>query len=199
MPRKWLLAAACALLLLGAQTVGAASIVASNEDAFVTHDSGSGVWSIGSRELELVVGFDRTGLLTLQRLFNPRTERDWDITPAGDFTVTVGGEPIVLSMRNGMTLTNVATETTDDGVRLVFTFEHAALRLRIARAYACYPGSPTIETWTDIRALDGSRSAQVTNAVGWQITMPPGTVNWLGGLRRDAAPGELESFELTRA
>ena len=66
----------------------------------------------------------------------------------------VGGEPIVLSMRNGMTLTNVATETTDDGVRLVFTFEHASLRLfRIARAYACYPGSPTIETWTNISCL----------------------------------------------
>src|SRR4029450_12012535 len=128
MPRKWLLAAACALLLFGAQTVGAASIVASNEDAFVTHDSGSDLWSIGSRALELVVAFDRTGLLTLRRLFNPRTERDWDITPAGDFTVMVGGEPIVLSMRNGMTLTNVATEMTEHGVRLVFTFEHAALR-----------------------------------------------------------------------
>jgi alpha-galactosidase len=197
MPRKCLLATVCALLFFGAQTVGAASIVASNDDAFVAHDSGTDVWSIGSRELELVVGFDRSGLLILQRLFNPLTERAWDITPAGDFTVMVGGEPIALSMRNGMTLTNVAADTTGDGVRLVFTFEHAALRLRIARAYACYPGSPTIETWTDISALDGSRSAQVTNAAGWQITMSPGTVKWLGGLRRDAVPGELESFEQT--
>jgi alpha-galactosidase len=199
MPPRWLVAAACALLVFRVQTVGAASIVASNDDAFVAHDSGSNVWSIGSRELELVVGFDRTGVLTLQRLSNPLTERALDITPAADFTVVVGGEPIVLSMRNGMTLTNVATDRTDDGVRLVFTFEHAALRLRIARAYASYPGSPTIETWTDIRALDGSRSAQVTNAVGWQITMPPAKVKWLGGLRRDAAPGELESFELTES
>jgi alpha-galactosidase len=196
MPLRWLQAAACAVLVLGAQTAGAASVVASNDDAFVAHDSGSATWSIGSRELELVVGFDRTGVLTLQRLSNPLTERVWDITPAADFSVTLGGEPITLSMRNGMTLTNVSTEATADGVRLVFTFEHAALRTRIVRAYACYPGSPTIETWTDISALEGSRSAQVTNAVGWQVTMPAATVKWLGGLRRDAVPGELESFEL---
>jgi hypothetical protein len=66
MPPRWLVAAACALLVFRAQTVGAASIVASNDDAFVAHDSGSNVCSIGSRELELVVGFDRTGVLTLQ-------------------------------------------------------------------------------------------------------------------------------------
>jgi alpha-galactosidase len=196
MPRRWRLAAACALLVFGVRAANGASVVASNDDAFVAHDSGSDVWSIGSRELELVVGFDRTGLLILQRLSNPLTERSWDVTPAADFTVTVGGEPIVLSMRNGMTLTGAAAEATADGVRLVFTFEHTGLRLRIARVYACYPGSPTIETWTDIVAMDGARSAQVTNAVGWQITMPAANVKWLGGLRRDAVPGELESFEL---
>ena len=74
--------AACAGVWLAFGAVAAAAdrppIVASRGDAFVSHQSGSDVWSIGSEQLELVVGFDAQRTLALQRLFNPATERAWE-------------------------------------------------------------------------------------------------------------------------
>src|SRR6266480_163179 len=73
-----------ALLLSGARSAVAADrppLIASRDDAFVAHQNGSDVWSIGSANLELVVGFDASRTLTLQQLFNPVTGRAWDITP----------------------------------------------------------------------------------------------------------------------
>ena len=77
-------------------------------------------------------------------------------------------------------------EATDHGVTLTFTFEHRAQRLLFTRVYACYPGSPTIETWTRIASTGGDGTA-LTDLVAWQMTMPLGNVRWLGGLRGDSA------------
>ncbi len=180
-----------------ASPAGAATIVASHEDAFIAHDTSSDLWTIGSREVALVVGFDASGALTLQRLSNPRTNRSLDITPDADVSITAAGTRFALAARsNGLALAGVDAEETDNGVRLVFTFEHRALRLRISRAYACYPGSPTIETWTHIIGSDAVSDVPLTGMIGWQITMPLAPVKWLGGLRSDAHEGELEPFEL---
>jgi len=46
-------------------------VVASQGDAFIAHQAGSDRWSIGSANLELVVGFDANRSLTFQRLFSP--------------------------------------------------------------------------------------------------------------------------------
>ncbi len=77
-------------------------------------------------------------------------------------------------------------EATDHGVTLTFTFEHRAQRLLITRVFACYPGSPTIETWTRIASTGGDGTA-LTELVAWSLTMPLGNVRWLGGLRGDSA------------
>ncbi len=189
----------CTLVGVCAPPARAATIVASHEDAFIAHDSGRDVWSIGSRELELVVGFDPSGTLTLQRLWNPLTGRSLDITPDADVSVTAGGTRFLLSTRNnGLTLLGVDAEETDNGVRLVFTFEHRGLRLRISRAYACYPGSPTIETWTRISGSDAVTDVPLSGMIGWQVTMPAANVTWLGGLRSHTHEGELEPFEIAQ-
>jgi alpha-galactosidase len=188
-----LLAALLALATLAPQTARAAIVVASHEDAFITHEAGSDSWSIGSHELELAIGFDAAGTLAPRRLFNPITDQLWDITPEPDVSLTAGGELIVLSRSQGFKLADVTMRETGAGVLLVFTFNDDARHLRVARSYAAYPGSSAIETWTKISS---NAVAPLSAVVGWQMTMPSAMVKWLGGLRRDSVWGELEPFEL---
>jgi len=180
------------VVCLGVGAVASAAdrppIVASRGDAFVAHQSGSDLWSIGSEELEVVVGFDSSHALALQQLSNPVTGRAWDITPGADVTLTAGGERITLTSSGAVSLVSTSAQSTDHGVTLTFTFEHRAQRLQFTRVYACYPGSPTIETWTRIASTGGDGSS-VTDLVGWQITMGVGHLRWLGGLRGDSASG----------
>jgi alpha-galactosidase len=181
---------ACVGLWLSFGTVAAADrppVVASRGDAFISHQSGSDVWSIGSEQFEVVIGFDASRTLALQRLLNPAAGRAWEITPGPDVTLTAGGERIALTSSGAVSFVSADAQATEHGVKLTFTFEHRAQRLLLTRVYACYPGSPTIETWT--RVVSGGEGAAVTDLVGWQMTMPAGHVRWLGGLRGDSAAG----------
>jgi alpha-galactosidase len=185
------------LCLLGAANAVAADrppIVAARGDAFVAHQNGSDVWSIGSENLELVIGFDASRTLTVQRLFNPVTGRALNITPAPAFGITAGGERITLTSSGAVAFVSGLAEATDHGVTLTFTFEHRAQRLLITRVFACYPGSPTIETWTRIASTGGDGTA-LTELVAWSLTMPLGNVRWLGGLRGDSANSDGASEE----
>jgi alpha-galactosidase len=177
-------------LLAGARTNAAAAdrppVIAAQGDAFVAHQSNSDIWSIGSANLELVVGFDASRALALQRLFNPATDRSWNITPAADSTITAGGEHLVLTSSGAVSFVNATAAADAHGVTLSFTFEHRAQRLLITRVYACYPGSPTIETWTSVTSSGGDGTA-LSDLVAWTMTMPLGNVRWLGGLRGDSA------------
>ena len=177
------------MFLLAAATSRAADrapIVAALGDAFVAHQSGSDVWSIGSANLELVIGFDASRTLALQRLFNPANGRALDITPAPAFSITAAGERITLTSSGAVALVSGTAEATEHGVTLTFTFEHRAQRLLFTHVFACYPGSPTIETWTRIASSGGDGTA-LTELVAWALTMPLGNVQWLGGLRGDSA------------
>ncbi len=178
-------------LLAGASAAAAdrPPIVAARGDAFVAHQSGSDLWSIGSASLELVVGFDASRTLSLQRLSNPVTGRAWGITPAPDFTINAAGERIALTSSGAVTLLSAIPEAGEHGVTLTFTFEHRAQRLLFTRVYACYPGSPTIETWTRVSSTGGDGSA-LNDLVAWNMTMPLGNVRWLGGLRGDSADSD---------
>src|SRR5258707_606915 len=164
-----------------------APLIASRDDAFVAHQDGSDVWSIGSANLEVVIGFDAGRTLSLQRMFNPNSGRSFDVTPGADVALTAGSEHIALTATGAVAFVSAAASSTDHGVVLTFTFEHRAQRLLISRVYACYPGSPTIETWT--RVTTTGDNAVLSDLVGWQLTMAPGHVRWLGGLRGDTAGG----------
>ena len=185
---------ACAGVWLSLGAVAAAAdrppIVASRDDAFIAHQSGSDVWSIGSEQLEVVIGFDASRTLSLQRMFNPVTGRAWDITPGADVTLTAGGERVALTSSGAVTFVSATAQATEHGVTLTFSFEYRAQRLLFTRVYACYPGSPTIETWTGVASSGGDGTA-VGDLVGWQISMPVGHIRWLGGLRGDSASGDL--------
>jgi alpha-galactosidase len=182
-------AIALSVCLFAAATAHAADrapLVASHGDAFVAHQSSSDVWSIGSATLELVVGFDSSRTLSLQRLFNPVTGRAWNIAPAPDFSITAGADRIALTSSGTVSLVDATAASTDNGVTLAFTFELRAQRLLFTRVYACYPGSPTIETWTRITSSGGD-GTNLKDLVAWTMTMPVGNVRWLGGLRGDSA------------
>ena len=187
-------AAALALSLNVCAAAAAADrppVVIQHVDAFIAHQTGAALWWIGSRNLELVVGFDGTGALSLQRMSNPTTGRSWDITPASDVGLTAGPDRLTLAASGGTTLVNVETRASEFGVVLTFNFEYRAQRLLVSRVYACYAGSPTIETWTRI-ASTGGDGTPVTDLAAWRITMPLGHVRWLGGLRGDSAGGTVE-------
>ena len=145
----------------------------------------------GSQEFEAVIGFDASRTLVLQRLLNPAAGRAWEITPGADVTLTAGGERIALTSSGAVSFLSADAQATAHGVKLSFTFEHRAQRLLLTRVYTCYPGSPTIETWTRITS-SGGEGTSVTDLVGWQMTMPVGHVRWLGGLRGDSAGGNVE-------
>jgi alpha-galactosidase len=180
----WLSAAA------GAIAADRPPIVASAADAFIAHQAGTDLWTIGSASLELVVGLDASRTLTLQQLSNPSTGRAWNITPAADFSATAGTERVTLAAAGAFTLLNVDARATDFGVVLTFVFEQRAQRLQFARVYACYGGSPTIETWTRVTSAAGE--VPLSGLGAWQMTMPLGHVRWMGGLRGDAAGGSVE-------
>ena len=186
-------AVACAWLFCAAAAAAAdrPPVVASKADAFIAHQAGSDLWTIGGANIELIVGFDPSRALTLQRLSNPTTGRSWDITPGPDVTLAAGSERITLASSGATTLTAVEARATEFGVTLTFFFEHRGQRLLISRVYACYAGSPTIETWTRVASSAGDGTT-LSDLTAWQMTMPLGHVQWLGGLRGDAAGGSVE-------
>ena len=68
-----------------------APIVASVDGAFVAHEPSSDLWTIGSRGLELAIGFGADHVLSLQRLSDPVSGRTLNITPGADVSLTAGG------------------------------------------------------------------------------------------------------------
>ncbi|HZR25164.1 MAG TPA: alpha-galactosidase [Vicinamibacterales bacterium] len=170
-------------------------VVATVDDAFIAHQSNSDTWVIGGAALEVTIGFDASKTLAIQQMSNPLTGRAWPIAPATEPDVTVGGERVPLSSSGTTTLLSADASSTEYGVTLTFTFEQRSRGVRIRRSYACYPGSPTIETWTRVEATGGS--IDVSNMLLWRLAMDNAHVRWLGGLRGDSADNEeAGAFEL---
>jgi alpha-galactosidase len=193
--RRWLpLVCLAVLAMCTARTLADADVpvAAQNGSAFIQHQTGTSIWAIGDATIQFVVGFDASGNLIAESLTNPASGAALDIDQAPDTSVTLGGDRLTLNQSNGkMSLVSTATDVTDTGVRLSFTFEHKVLHTKITRVYACYDGSPTIETWTKLEAAIGAPAVEVSNLSGWQLTMPNGPVRWINGLRGDSATQEV--------
>ena len=197
----------CRLLLTSAAIVAMSAaparaddlpIAAAYGDAYIKHDPTSNVWAIGNSGVELVVGFNASGTLVVQQLWNPTTGHVLDIDQAADTSVTLAGDGQPLTLSSGqIVFTGGTTQATNVGVVLVLTFTHRTLHTIISREYACYPGSPTIETWTHLQAPSGAPAVQVSNLIGWQLTMPSATIKWVNGLRDDNASNlDPDAFSL---
>jgi alpha-galactosidase len=158
-------------------------IIASHDQAYVGHDVSSRVWTIGSGNFEVAIGFDGSNRLTLQHMWDPQSGREWDIGETPDIAVTLGGQRVPLQTSATLTFQNAAAEETDAGVRLIFTFEHRDQHVLIQRVFACYSGSPTIEVWTALVLENGASPVQVSDLEAWQLEMPSAPVKWVNGLQ----------------
>ena len=183
--RRAALSVAAVLLVAAPARADDASHVATRGDAFISHGGGD-IWSIGSAGIELTLAFDSSRALVPTALTNRESGRSWNLGAEPDVSVTIAGQRVILANGGPTAFTGATARATDTGVRLDFAFEHRAQRLRITRSYAAYPGAPTIETWTRIEATTNQMVA-VTGLTGWQLTIPHGTVRWIGGLRGDSA------------
>jgi alpha-galactosidase len=163
-------------------TPAAGEVLASRDDAYVSRDSATREWAIGSNGLELIVGFSADGVLSLKRLWRPENGDVFRIRTAPEPPVTLNDQDISLEESGGRTLFLRATaEETESGVRLQITFEHRTTHALVTRSYAAYPGSPTFETWTTVESP--ANRTRVTQMIGWHLNVPNGRVQWVSGLR----------------
>jgi alpha-galactosidase len=182
-PVRLLLAALCLTTWTARAWALDPETLASHEDAYVRYDATSQQWSIGSRGLELAVGFNDQSTLALRRLWNPQSGRVSDVSGNPDVSVTLGNQELPLQkIGQGVTFLRASAEETGTGVRLSLTFEDRVLRALVTRQYAAYPGSPTIETWTRVDVPASSPPVQVSGMVGWQLAMGAAGVRWVNGL-----------------
>lgn len=159
-------------------------VIAFHGDAYVAQDGGGKQWAVGTRGLQVKIGFSASGTLSLQRVWNPDNDNGWGISADSEVGVTLNGERVLLQDTGTRVrfLQAVAVET-DNGVNLNLIFEHRELHAVITRTYATYPGSPTIEMWTRVDTPGGARPIEVSSMEGWQLTMPASHVRWINGLR----------------
>ena len=159
-------------------------ILASHEDAYVVRDTATREWAMGSAGLELVIGFNAEGTLALRRLWYPATGRVSGVGADVEIGLTIGGENVALQESGkAVGFLRATADETGTGVRLSLTFEHRASHALLTRSYAMYPGSPTIETWTHVEVPSTPAAVAIANLVGWRLTMPPGNVKWVNGMR----------------
>jgi alpha-galactosidase len=159
--------------------------------------SDENTWTLGNDRIEAVFRLTSAGLV-LDNLTDPVTGSRLTIG-APDSTATINGTQAALgAAAAGWVLDGVATEDTDTERRLVFTFRSQRAPILAIRSYACYTGSPAIETWTTFRATTGA--VTLTNLDVWQATVPGATIDYEFGLRGDAAGQAVDdSFSLQRA
>jgi alpha-galactosidase len=173
---------------------GAQEILAARADAYVGRDSGAREWAVGSAGLEMIVAFNAQGTLELRRLWFPDTGRVTAIGADVEIPVTLAGEELTLEESGSkIAFLRAAAEDTGFGVRLNLTFEHRASHALITRSYAAYPGSPTIETWTQVEIPSGPSALAVTDLAAFRLTMPAGSVKWVNGMRGGTANSMVES------
>jgi alpha-galactosidase len=174
-------------LLIGSRAEADTRLLVSQSDASVVHDSATDGWTIGARSIAVTLGMDSNQALVVRRVLNPLTARILIDAAATDTTLTLNGRSTALAEgTTGLHFEGANAANWHGGVQLTFTYRHPLLQTDIVRHYACYPGSPTIETWTTVQTAAGAEPVVVSHLVGWQISVPVGTVRWINGLRGDA-------------
>jgi alpha-galactosidase len=178
----------CALVFAAPLHAQSQTVLASRDDAYVARDAAAREWAVGSNGLELVVGFGSNGQLAIKRLWHPDDGRLSSVAADVEVEVTLGDENLKLQ-ESGTTVAFLRADAveTESGVRLNLTFEHRASHALITRSYAAYPGTPTFETWMNVEMPPGPSALAVSKLTGWRLTMAPGVVRWLNGLRGETS------------
>ena len=120
--------------------------------------------------------------------------------PAAESTATINGSTSILGAASGnWILQDVAREESESGQQIAFTFRSQRSPVVATRSFACYRGSPVLETWTTFR-VTSSATVTISNINLWQITVPATLLQYSFGLRGDsAARGVDEAFSLQTA
>ena len=150
----------------------ARSTVASRTvDAFIAHRPAAS-WSIGSAHLELVVGFDSArSVLTMQRCrtrHRQGVEHRAACRRQADARRRAHRARLPMDRRTLRAAQPPGRPTTASQLDVHVRASRPAC-CGSTRVYACYPGSPTIETWTRV-VSPGRQRSSVSDLVGWQMT-----------------------------
>jgi alpha-galactosidase len=160
--------------------------------ASVESDPDAHTWSIGNADIRVTFRINAANDLVLSDIRNPRTNHSFDVLSDADSTVTINGTTSSLgASASGWALDGVDVSEIGTGVQLAFRFHTSKAPLTIVRSYACYPGSPVIETWTTFRANNGA-SVTVSNLSTWRSTMLASAVHYTTGLEQDAAGSPID-------
>jgi alpha-galactosidase len=182
-----------AVLLTAPRAAADTRVLVAESDAIISHDSATDAWTIGAGSIAVTLALDANQGLVVRQIANPRTGRVLIDSAAPDTMLTLNGQSVALASRGtGLHFEGSSSTTWHGGVHLTFTYRHEASHAAIVRHYAAYPGSPTIETWTTVRPAAGANPLMVSQLVGWQLTVPVGTVRWITGLRGDAPDTPVE-------
>lgn len=160
-----------------------ADVVVRAGNASISNDSEAGTWTIFSLGTALTLGADSSRDFEILSL-SSAGGASWTVRSASDALITVGGQSVAFGSRgSGFVFRGVATSTHDRTVQIDVTYDLTTARLRAVRHYAATSGSPTFETWTTLSPLSGTLTASDLNA--FSLTVRPGIIHWLNGLRGD--------------
>ena len=159
-----------------------AAAAASSRTVSVKHDARTDSWLIGSSEAPLNVGFARDGTLVLQGL--GLADAEGVIVPVADAPIVIDGNEVVLGdlAKQGVRFTGDSSEDYRGGVRLTLRFDAVQARARVERFFVAYPGSPIVETWTEVRRLDAGVPISVRGIAAWRVGVAGREVRWRRGL-----------------
>ncbi len=186
MPRTTLIGLALVLTSLGSAASAGAQVRESSGDAAILEDSAGGTWTISAGGSALTVAASSGRDFELVRLTGTAAH-SWS-GGAPDTVLTVDGQPLPFGRRSsGFTFVSARASSSDSRLQLDLVYELRTKSLRITRHYAVASGAPVFETWTSLSSTaPGGTTVADLNA--FQLTVPVGTVRWLGGLH--PAPGE---------
>jgi alpha-galactosidase len=183
-------------------TARAPERLASLDDAFVDGDAASGRWTIGTARLELELSVTPAGDLRVDGLRWPGGPNMARVTDADGLVSADGRSGPLGSGASGFRATTVDAAAGDGFVEALVRFRQERGSLAATRHYRVRPGTAALEVWTELTAAttDGG-TVQDLNA--FALTVPDGTVHWVGGLdvgaeaggpftrrARDLVPGE---------
>lgn len=166
-------------------------------DVFVLSDEPQQTWTLGNARLSIRFRLTPAKVFVIDDVRNPETGHAFTPTQEPDSSVTING---TTSSPGGAdwTLERVETVETSTGIRLGFTFRLTGTQVTAVRWYACYSGSPTIETWTVFRVA-GSGQATLSNPSVWRFPLRASTLHYVQGLRQGNVDPNVEASFTNRS
>jgi alpha-galactosidase len=162
-------------------------------DAYIDTGSAPDSWIIGNAGIQFSIALNKDRTLTVEQIASPQGGRNWLTASVADLSVNVGGTVRTLGARD-FKLDGVNANPRESGLDLAINFHNDADHLAISRHFACYPGSPIIESWTMYSSLD-NRSVPIRDLNAFDLPLRSATLRWLTGLQTLAVDGG--SFTIT--